>query len=145
MNQTNSQLQFLQLVCVVLVMATLIGLVAAYILYRDVQNLERQLAEAKVQTDLCKSDRVELSDDLTTLKNLAGYSLPEVGEEDSVETLTIVGKAREDIHKFLGTRTISNLREAMIQLHDQLGHVTEERNKYKEELEKLARASASGN
>jgi cell division protein FtsB len=144
MNQTNSQMQFLQLVCVVLVMATLIGLVAAYILYRDVQNLDRQLAEAKVETDLCKSNRAGLSEELETLKNIAGYQLREVGEEGSVETATIVGKIREDIHRFLGPQTKPNLRDAMIQLHDQLGHVTEERNKLKKELENLARASASG-
>lgn len=147
MNQTNSQMQFLQIVCVVLVMATLISLIGAYIFYRDVTNLEDQLAKAKEQTDACKSDRAGLSEDLEVLKGVMGYQLPEVGEEGSVETLTIVGKVREDIKTYLGGETLArpNLREAMIELSNKLGHARQERDKYRKELDKLGASSASGN
>jgi len=145
MNQSNSQIQFLQLVCVVLVMATLIGLVAAYVLYSDVRNLERELAEVKGQVELCKGDRVEVAKDLQTLKDLTGYGLPKVGEEDSLETDTIVGKARSDIRQFAGSQTKLNLRDALMELHGRLVEVTNERNTLQEELKELASRGRIGN
>lgn len=143
MNQTNSQIQFLQMVCVVLVMGTLIGLIASYILYRDVQNLERQLSDAKVQADLCKSDRVELSDDLRVLKSLTGYNMSEVGDEASVEETTIVGKVRSDINRKVGALSKPTLREALYELDSQLENITLERNTLKKELERLSALQTS--
>lgn len=144
MNETNSQMQFLQLVCVVLVMATLIGLVASYIMYRDLQNFEQQLADAKDQIDHCKSDRAKMNHDLKILKNLAGYQLPEVGGENATDPNTVVGKARQDIKGMVGSQARPDLREALITLHDRLVQVTDERNTLKEQLEKLAVTPGGG-
>ncbi|MCA9070311.1 MAG: hypothetical protein KDA84_15360 [Planctomycetaceae bacterium] len=143
MNQTNSQIQFLQIVCVVLVMSTLIGMVASYILYRDVNNLEQQLAEAKQQSDSCKEERVLLTDDLRVLKSLTGYNMSDVGDEDSVEETTIVGKARSDIHRMVGSLTNPTLREAIYELNSQLENVTQERNTLKKELDRVSATQTS--
>lgn len=143
MNQTNSQIQFLQIVCVVLVMGTLIGLIASYILYRDVQNLEQQLSEAKLQSDLCKNDQIELAEDLRVLKSLTGYNMSEVGDENSVEETTIVGKVRSDIQRKVGSLPRPTLREALYELDTQLENVTQERNTLKKELERISATQTS--
>ncbi len=142
-NQTDSQTQFLQLVCVVLVMTTLIGLVAAYILYRDVQNLQNEVAQTKSQTDRFKSEILRLRGDVDTLKKLSGYQFAEVGDRDSLENNTIVGKARSDIRRLAGDLPQPTLRNALVELHTRLQEVTQERNTLKKELEKTAATAQS--
>ena len=139
-NQTNSQMQFLQLVCVVLVMATLIGLVSAYILYRDVQNLQMEVAEAKSEVDRFRGEMVRLEENVATLKTVMGYEHSQVGEADDLDATTIVGQVRSDINKYLGVGTLAkpSLREALIELHENLQDVTKERNTLKASLEKLS-------
>jgi hypothetical protein len=142
-NQTNSQTQFLQLVCVVLVMVTLIGLVAAYILFRDVQNLEIEVAEAKSQADRFKTEILQTRKELDVLKSVMGYSLAEVGEEDSVEANTVVGMVHSDINRFVGSLPEATLRDAMIELHSRWQQTAIERNTLKSQLEKLATGSST--
>ena len=139
-NRTNSQLQFLQLVCVVLVMVTLMGVVAAYVLYRDVHNLQSEAAEAKAQADRFRGEVVRLQEDVETLKNLMGYPLSEVGNPDDVDASTIVGSVQKDINKYAGTGTLPKptLRNAIIELYARLQVVTKERNTLKASLEKLS-------
>ncbi len=136
-NQTNSQTQFLQLVSVVLVMATLIGLVSAYILYRDVQNLQTEVAEVKSQADRFKGEILKSREELDILKTVMGYRFSEVGEAGDVDATTIVGKARSDIKRFAGSAEPS-LRDALLKLHKSLLQITEERNSLKKQLEKLS-------
>ncbi len=143
-NQTDSQTQFLQLVCVVLVMTTLIGLVGAYILYRDVGNLQNEVAQTKSQTDRFKSEILHLRGDVDTLKKLSGYQFTEVGDLDSFENNTVVGKARSDIRRLAGDLAQPTLRNALLELHTRLQEVTQERNTLKKELEKTAANAQSG-
>lgn len=142
LNQTNSQTQFLQLVCVVLVMATLIGLVAAYILYRDVHNLQREVAEVKSQADRFKGEIARTREEVSTLKAVMGYPLSEVGAADDVDAATVVGKARSDIHRLVGTLEQPTLRNALIELHSRWQEVSKERNTLKANLEKLSATSS---
>jgi ABC-type Fe3+-citrate transport system substrate-binding protein len=139
-NQTNSQMQFLQLVCVVLVVATLIGLAAAYVLYRDVHSLQVEVAAAKSQADRFRSEIVRLQDDVETLKNVMGYPLSEVGQADDVDATTIVGKVQKDINQYIGTGALPRptLRNAIIELYSRWQDVTKERNALKANLEKLS-------
>lgn len=141
-NQTNSQTQFLQLVSVVLMTAMLIGLVAAYILFRDVQNLETELAEAKSQADRFKTEILKSHHDVAVLKGVMGYSLAEVGDEDSVEANTVVGMARSDINRMVGSLPKATLRDALIELHSRWQQTTIERNTLKDQLEKLSPGSS---
>ncbi len=145
-NQTNSQMQFLQMVCVVLVMATLIGLVAAYLLFRDVKNLEGELAEVKSQADRFDSERRRSRQDLDVLKGLMGYPRSsEVGDEDSVEANTVVGKARSDINRLVGSLPKATFRDALIELHGRWQNALKESNTLKEQVEKLSAAPSNVN
>lgn len=144
--QANSQMQFLQLVCVVLVMATLIGLVASYILFRDVKNLETELAEAKSQADRFHSEILESYGEVKVLKNVMGYpSLAEVGDEDSVEADTVVGKARSDINRMVGSLPNATLRDALIELHNRWQNALTESKALKEQVEKLSPVPSRSN
>jgi hypothetical protein len=146
LNKTNSQTQFLQMVCVVLVMATLIGLVAAYIFYRDVQNLQAEVADAKSQPDRIKGEIMRMREETNILKTIMGYPPNnETGHLDSVEANTVVGKARNDIHRLAGSLPKPNMRDALIELHNRWQAVTQERNTLKASLEKLSAQTPPNN
>jgi hypothetical protein len=141
----NNQTQFLQLVCVVLVMATLIGLVAAYILFRDVNNLESELAEAKSQVDRFRSEIGKSHGDIEVLTNVMGYPHTEVGDEDSVEADTVVGKVRADINRMVGPLPKATLRDALIELHDRWQNAVKESSALKAQVEKLSSVPSRSN
>ncbi len=139
--QTNSQTQFLQIVCVVLVMTTIISLMSAYFLYRDVTNLEAELVKAKQLADSGTSENIHLIRDIKALKNITGYNLPKVGELDSVEENTIVSEAQKEIEKLVGLQETPTLRNAMTLLDLRLKDIIKERNALKVELNKYAPAN----
>jgi hypothetical protein len=143
--QGNSQVQFLQLVCVVLVMATLIGLVGAYIFFRDVQNMEAELAGAKSQADRFKNEIVESYEEVKVLKDVMGYPLAVVGDENSIEGDTVVGKVRSDINRMVGPLPKATLRDALIALHDRWQNTQQENRTLKEQVEKLSSVPSRSN
>jgi hypothetical protein len=123
-NQTNSQTQFL-------------------LLFRDVQNLESDLAQAKADADRFKNEVLQGRKKMDILKGVMGYELAEVGDEDSVEASTIVGLVRSDINRLAGSLPKATLRDALIELHSRWQETAIERNTLKSQVEKLSAGSST--
>ena len=144
-NPTDSQTQFLQLVCVVLVMATLIGLVAAYIMYRDVaEPAKRSRPIQSPNRQVQRRDPPAPRGSGHAEKNLPAINSPKWAMWIPSRTTRSSAKPAATSAAWSGDLSQPTLRNALVELHTRLQVVTQERNTLKKELEKTAATAQSG-
>ncbi|MEC7557745.1 MAG: hypothetical protein VYA32_11230, partial [Planctomycetota bacterium] len=116
MSRTQQGPTALHFVAIVLTIATVMLVAAAFLFYREGQEMRQAVARAESEREEL-AQKVRDQDDLIgLLKDVFGYSQADVGQADDHDPSTVVGAVRTDIKRSLGPSSPAHsvsVREAM--------------------------------